>query len=128
MAKKVKKKAKVKKAKVKKAKKSASAAKRAVKKRTVKKSTAKKRTPYKLAPKKVARPLGRSGNDPCQGFREAVDGISQQIAADRDLLSQPDLSPEDRAQIEERLSRRETDLGLAERALDQCVASHLKRA
>jgi hypothetical protein len=127
MAKKVKKKAKVKKAKVKKAKKSASAAKRAVKKRTVKKSTAKKRTPYKLAPKKVARPLGRS-DDPCQGFREAVDGISQQIAADRDLLSQPDLSPEDRAQIEERLSRRETDLGLAERALDQCVASHPKRA
>ena len=127
MAKKVKK-AKVKKAKVKKAKKSASAAKRAVKKRRVKKSAVKKRTPYKRAPKKVARALGRSGNDPCQGFREAVDGISQQIAADRDLLSQPDLSPEDRAQIEERLSRRETDLGLAVRALDDCVASHPKRA
>src|ERR1044072_4225276 len=122
------KKAKVKKAKVKKTKKYARAAKRAVKKRTVKKSAGKKSAAKKRAPRKVARALARSGNDPCQSFREAVDAISQNIAADRDLLNQPDLSPEDRAQIEERLSRRETDLGLAERALDNCVATHKVRA
>jgi hypothetical protein len=93
------------------------------KRKTVKRKVATRKTAARKTTKRTAPPR-RTREDPCKPERDERNRLTQEERNILDQLSDFDIPPETRQQLQQLLAQTRAQRVIAQRELDECVAKH----